>query len=295
MRRQEQVVKAKRAKRTRRALQLATCLSVLVLSCSVYNADLLSGSGVLQGSDAGLGSSQDAGSGSLTSGHGGDAPSDGGRSGKAGDTSEAPGGSSSGGDQSGGEAGALAQETGGAGVIVTYGGASGSDGSSGSSGASSAGSGAAGASSAGAGGSPPVVKELAKNKKATASSVETGNDVAKGNDGDSKTRWCALSDKMPQWWRVDLGDTHQLTQVVVKFEHPERKYTYVIETSPNDAVFTQRAMVNGTGDTQTIDMPAGVSARYLRVTVTAGVPYTDGNGITYPTWASFWELRVYGY
>jgi hypothetical protein len=56
-----------------------------------------------------------------------------------------------------------------------------------------------------------------------------------------------------------------------------------------------RAMVNGTGQSQMIDMPAGVSARYLRVTVTAGASYTDGKGTVYPTWASLWELRVYGF
>jgi F5/8 type C domain len=290
MRPQDQVARAKRARRTRRALQIATCLSVLVLSCSVYDANLLSGSGALQGSEAGTGSLPDAGADSIPGGAGGAAASEGGQAGEAGAQNQAQGG-----DSSAGEAGSVEQGSGGATVIVTYGGASGSDGGAGGSGAATGSAGGAGASAAGTAGSPPVVKELGKNKKATASSFEAGNDIAKGNDGDSGTRWCAASDKMPQWWRVDLGATHELTQVVVKFEHPERKYTYVIETSPNDAVFTQRAMANGTGDTQTIDIPAGVSARYLRVTVTAGAPYTDSGGVVRSTWASFWELRVYGY
>ena len=184
-------------------------------------------------------------------------------------------------------------ETGGSGVIVTYGGASGSDGSAGGGRAPVAGGG--GASSAGAAGARPVLSELAKSKKATASSIQTGNDIAKGNDGDSSTRWCAVSSMMPQWWRVDLGVAHELTHVVIKFEHPERKYTYVIETSANDSVYTQQALVNGTGDAQMVDMPPGVLARYLRITVTAASPFTDVNGAVYPTWASFWELRLYGY
>jgi F5/8 type C domain len=287
MRPQDQVAQAKRAKRTRRALQVATCLSVLVLSCSVYDTSLLSGS--LRDGDAGSSGSSGAGIGGLPDDSGG-APSEGGRTGQAGEQDQGTAG-----DPGGGEGGALEVETGGSGVIVNYGGASGNDGSVGGAGTGGAVAGSAGASSAGAAGSPPVVHELAKNKKATASSNETANPVAKGNDGDSATRWCAISAAMPQWWRVDLVDTHLLTQVVLKFEHPERKYAYVIETSPNDAVYTQRAMVTGTSDTQTIDMPANVSARYVRITVTGAVPYTDSGGKVYATWASFWEMRVYGY
>jgi hypothetical protein len=54
-------------------------------------------------------------------------------------------------------------------------------------------------------------------------------------------------------------------------------------------------MVSGVGDTQKVDMQEPVSARYLRVTVTSGASYTDSKGTVYPTWASFWELNVYGY
>jgi len=278
----------------RRALQLAACVSLLVLGCSVYDTSLLSGRGGLSATDAGA----DGGASSLFDAGGGGLPSDGGRSGKAGEENQAYAGDSSGAGTSGveagaGEAGATMQETGGSGVIVTYGGASGSGGRAGDGGAPAAGG--AGPSSAGAAGNPPVLKELAKSKKATASSVQTGNDIAEGNDGDSSTRWCAVSPAMPQWWRVDLGAGHELTQVVIKFEHPQRKYTYVIETSLDDSVYMQRATVNGTGDAQTVDMPPGVSARYLRVTVTAASPFTDANGGVYPTWASFWELRLYGY
>ena len=127
-----------------------------------------------------------------------------------------------------------------------------------------------------------------RGKKVTASTTQGGNEPAKGNDGDVGSRWCAIDKTFPQWWRVDLGALHELTQVSIQFEHPERTYTYVIETSPNDAVYTQRAMVNGTGAVQSVDIPAGVTARYVRITVTDGVPYGT-------TWASFFEFALYGY
>jgi len=254
----------------------------------VYDASLLSGSDALQ--EGGAGASQ------AFAGRGGaGTASDGGRGGQGAETS-------------GGGAGEAGVGAGGSSVIVSYGGtgAGGSDSGGADSGGSSVGgnaaggapgggNGSAGANSAGSGVGSPVIRELAKGKPATASTIQTGNVAKSGNDGDSATRWCASSGMMPQWWRVDLGDTFHLTQVVIKFEHPERKYTYVLETSSNDAVYTQRAMVNGTGDNQAVDMPADVSARYLRITVTDGAPGMDAAGTVYPTWASFWELRAYGY
>jgi hypothetical protein len=317
MRAQRQLARSKRAKHTRHALQIGTCTSILILSCSVYDTDLLSGRGVSQGGDAGA-DLPDASAGRLPAGNGGAEASEAGRSGEQG---QALGGSSYGGDASAGEAGAFEPESGGRNGNGGSGGASGNGGRSGASGnggrsgasgnggrggasgsggrsgaSGNGGNGAgSGASVGGIGGGPPVVKEWAKNKNATASSTESGHDVAKGNDGDNSTRWCAVSAAMPQWWRVDLGAAHELTQVEIKFEHPARKYSYVVETSLNDSVFIQRAKVDAAGDTQTIDMPAGVFTRYLRVTVNAGASFTDGNGTVYPTWASFWELRAYGY
>ena len=102
-------------------------------------------------------------------------------------------------------------------------------------GAPAGGSGGAGGSVAGAAGA--AAHELAMGKPATASTVQPGNDPAKGNDHDSTTRWCASDATMPQWWRVDLGAVHQLQQVAIQFEHPERKYSYVIESSQDDQVY----------------------------------------------------------
>src|SRR6478735_6436915 len=115
-----QVARGSRMRRARRALQLATCLSLLVLNCSVYDASLLSGSVVLPATDAG-----DGGASSFANAGGGASPSDGGRSGNAGEQNQARAGDSSGAGSGGveagaGDAGAAMQETGGSGVIVTF-------------------------------------------------------------------------------------------------------------------------------------------------------------------------------
>ena len=175
------------------------------------------------------------------------------------------------------------------------GGTSGGGTGSGATGGGVTGGGATGGGATGGGsGSGGATQELALGKKATASSQQVGNESAKGNDSDVTTRWCATDGTFPQWWLVDLGATHVLTQVSIRFEHSDRKYSYVVETSSNDALYTQQATINGTGAVQTVPLPVGVSARYLRVTVTNGAPLVDATG-THPTWASFFELSLQGF
>lgn len=148
------------------------------------------------------------------------------------------------------------------------------------------------AGNGGNGGSGGVLHELAGGKTVTASSQETGNEATHGNDGNMATRWCASGGSFPQWWKVDLGASHPLVQVSISFEHADRTYVYLVETSLNDAVYTQQIMANGTGAIQTVALPPSVTARYVRVTVTSATPVSvNGNG----TWASFWEFSLQGY
>jgi hypothetical protein len=190
-------------------------------------------------------------------------------------------------------------DSGDGGAETAGGGLAQSGGSSGSSGAGAGGaggggaqggtSGLAGAGAGGGAGAPPTVKELAHGKPAIASSEQTGNVAPHGNDGMLATRWCASRGTYPQWWRVDLGATHTLSDFVVHFEHPDRKYTYLVETSVNDTVYVQQLSLSGTGAAQPGTFPSNVSARYVRFTVTAGAP--DG---TQPTWACFFETEING-
>jgi hypothetical protein len=192
--------------------------------------------------------------------------------------------------------------TGGAGFTAAgAGGASGSAGAAfggsggigGTAGASAQGGGSvAGGGSAGSGGAQPV--ELSLGKPVTASSEQTGNEATKGNDSSITTKWCASDGTFPQWWRVDLGANHTLHDFTVNWEHPDRTYTYPVETSTNDSVYTLQASVDGVGTVQSDAFPSNVSARYVRIRVTNATPVTYGT-VTYPTWACFFDFAVNGY
>ena len=140
----------------------------------------------------------------------------------------------------------------------------------------------------GAGGAPPEPQpvELAQGKPVTGSSQQGGNEFAKGNDGATDTRWCADNPSLPQWWRVDLGSERLLTSFSVHWEHGDRAYTYLIETSNDDALFTTRVSNTATGSIQSADFPVSTRARYVRITVTGASP---------AGWASFYELGVSGF
>jgi hypothetical protein len=140
----------------------------------------------------------------------------------------------------------------------------------------------------GAGGAPPEPQPegLAQARSATASSKQSGNEVAHGNDGVPATRWCADNDSLPQWWRVDLGSERLLTSFSVHWEHGDRAYSYLIETSSDDALFTTRVSNTATGLLQTADFPANTHARYVRITVTGAAP---------AGWASFYEFSLLGF
>lgn len=288
------------------AVRSAAC-ACFVLGCSVYGPTLLgSDDATLQagGGDSGWSGAAGFGVGGASEAGGGDAQSAG---------TSASSGSDAGGSESG-AGGALAGAAGhcswcgsaGAELGGQSGGPSTSAGASGMAEAAGSGdpgaggsSGAAGANAAGSGGAmatagAPAV-ELARGKKVIASTQQVTHEAPYGNDGDGTTRWCAKDGTFPQWWRVDLGSVRTLRDFSVSFEHPERKYTYKIETSSNDAVYTLQASMSGTGAVHSGTFPGYVQARYVRVTVTDGVPFVDGTGHSWPTWACFFEFAINGY
>jgi F5/8 type C domain len=256
------------------------------LGCAVYESSL-------QPSDDVAGLQADAGAASdlLEGGSGG--VSNGGRAGSEPGSAGAPvmaAGGAGAGSAAGGAAGASTGHAGGAASA----GAPNAGAGGGLGGASNlAGSGNAGSPGSAGAGTGSVV-ELARGKAATASSEQAGNEAPQGNDASLSTRWCALHGTFPQWWRVDLGAKHALHDFSVKFEHGERKYSYKVETSNDDSVYTVQSTISGTGDVQSDTFASGVSGRYVRITVTSADPYVSGT-TTYPTWASFWDFTVNGW
>jgi hypothetical protein len=273
-------------------------LGLCFAGCSVYDPSLLGGAvsaGLSSAGDGGVAGAMSGGAQGSTGGNAGSTSiaggvsGDGGSPGKTGTTDF--GGGGTGGDQGG--AGNVA--AGGGSIGGSGAGASAAGGASGAGGGSTAGGGGSsgGMSAAGAGGSAPALVELASGKTSTASSYQVGNEIAKGNDKDLTTKWCASAGTFPQWWRVDLGATYSLSTFSVTWEHPDRNYTYQIETSQNDSVYTVQASLSGIGSVQGTSFPSNTSARYVRVTVTNATPGTY-SGVTYPTWACFFELSITG-
>jgi hypothetical protein len=129
---------------------------------------------------------------------------------------------------------------------------------------------------------------VALSQSATASSVQTGNDIAKGNDGSTTTRWAASAATYPQWWRVDLGASKTLSHVDINwYSSASRAYKYIIETSDDDVSYTTR--VDNSGNTTFGDTSdnVSISARYVRITISG---CTTGSAF-----ASAYEFKVFGH
>ena len=277
---------------------------MVALGCSVYDESLRQGSSVAPSAGAADGGSNSASAGSEAGGSGGNSTAGAGTAagGGLGDAGAQSAGGDSGeaGDSNVGGAGAPKGGAGGAvGSAGSAGRASGGSGgaSAGSAGAGNAGSGHSGTGNAGAGNAGAgAIVELGVAKPTTASSQQSANPSSSGNDGQTGTRWSANAAALPQWWRVDLGETHRLTKVSVRFEFSDRKYTYAVETSLDDVSYTAQAnVVDGVGSIQPVPIPGNVSARYVRITCTNTVPGVDpSTGAARPTWASFWEVSVLG-
>ncbi|MGG1517847.1 discoidin domain-containing protein [Paenibacillus oryzisoli] len=135
----------------------------------------------------------------------------------------------------------------------------------------------------------PTGQLVSQGKTSTASSVQTGNDVAKANDGNTtSTRWAAVTNTYPQWWKVDLGSATSVSKLESYWYNSTtypRYYQYIIEGSNDDVTYT--TILDRTSNTTqglTTDTFTG-TYRYIRVTVT-GSNYSGGS-------ASAYEFKVY--
>jgi hypothetical protein len=125
---------------------------------------------------------------------------------------------------------------------------------------------------------------LALNKAATASSVETaGLEAARAVDGGAGTRWSsAWSD--PQWIRIDLNGTYTINRVVLRWEAAYAR-GYRVEISADGANWTS-IYATTTSDGGVDDLTGlNGTGRYLRVYGTARATQ----------WGySLWEIEAYG-
>ncbi len=136
------------------------------------------------------------------------------------------------------------------------------------------------------GGSTSTNTPLSQGKPANASSYQAGNLIAYGNDGNLNTRWAAADATYPQWWRVDLGATTNISQAVIYwYNSSSRAYKYRIDISNDDTNYT--TLVDKTGNTTFGNTTDNFSAttRFVRIYVT-GTTASGG-------YASFYECQIF--
>ncbi|GAA1023349.1 hypothetical protein Aple_084290 [Acrocarpospora pleiomorpha] len=117
-------------------------------------------------------------------------------------------------------------------------------------------------------GTPPPSTNLALNKPATASSVESAQYPASAAvDSSTTTRWSSgFSD--PQWIQVDLGGTYTVNRVRLVWEAAYGS-AYQIQTSPNGTTWTTVRSVTGGNGGEDDNTGLNNSARYVRINGTA--------------------------
>ncbi|WP_236061982.1 discoidin domain-containing protein [Actinacidiphila acididurans] len=133
----------------------------------------------------------------------------------------------------------------------------------------------------------PADNDLALHKAVTVSSFSQPNTPDLAVDGDLSTRWAqGLGLPDPSWIQVDLGSVTSVSSVVTTFEKPSG-YKYLLEYSAdgtNWSTFDDHTANYTSSSADYSFLPAPVSARYLRLTVTA----SSWNG------GSIYELQAYG-
>jgi hypothetical protein len=135
---------------------------------------------------------------------------------------------------------------------------------------------------------------LAAGKTLTASSSVQSYTPGKAADGDQGTYWESANTAFPQWLQIDLGSSHEVSEVVLELpalpSWQARTQTVELRGSADGTAFTTIAAAEGyafdpaSGNTVTIAFDA-TEARHLRLVFTANSGWPA---------AQVAELEVYG-
>ncbi|TYB47268.1 glycosyl hydrolase [Nonomuraea sp. PA05] len=131
---------------------------------------------------------------------------------------------------------------------------------------------------------------LAAGKTATASSFNDVYRPANVTDGDQATYWESANNAFPQWVQVDLGATASLSKVVLKLPAgwPGRTETLAVQGSTNGSSFTTLAAsaTYTISPAATVTLPAGTTARHVRVHITANSGWPAGQLSELEVWGT---------
>ena len=139
-------------------------------------------------------------------------------------------------------------------------------------------------------GAPPARPNMALNKLATASSVETGGTLTPNLavDGNVNTRWSSAF-VSPQWLCVDLGATNPVDTVVINWQAAAAKSYYIQVANNTNGPWTKvydRTTVSNSTPGIKYDIFPSVNARYVEVYCVSR--YNTAYGF------SIFELQVFG-
>jgi hypothetical protein len=133
----------------------------------------------------------------------------------------------------------------------------------------------------------------AAGKAVAASSVNGGFPASNAVDGDPSTYWESVNGSFPQNLTVDLGTAIPVGRVILKLPPlaawTTRNQPFSVLTSTDNTAFTSRASSSGVFDpavannTVTVDFTA-VSARYVRVQITANSGWPAGQVAEFEVW-----------
>ena len=139
---------------------------------------------------------------------------------------------------------------------------------------------------------------LALNHPTTAdgscASTETSDKAVNGSiSGGNSDKWCSLGAIGTQFWRVDLGGTHTINQIVIDHAGAGGEQTgwntrdFNLQVSTDGTNFTTVATVTGNTANVTTHNITPVSARFVRLNIVT--PTSNGNGA-----ARIYEVQVFG-
>jgi hypothetical protein len=127
---------------------------------------------------------------------------------------------------------------------------------------------------------------IAAGASATASSSNGTYVPGNVTDADASTYWESANGAWPQWLQVDLGSSYGVGKVTLKLppatSWSTRTETIAVSTSTDGTNFTTNVGATSytfnpaTGNTVSINLPANVSGRYVRLTITANSGWNAG-------------------
>ena len=130
---------------------------------------------------------------------------------------------------------------------------------------------------------PPANPDLARGKRITASSANSGFPAGNANDGNQGSYWESTNNAFPQSITVDLGTAQDVRRVVLSLPASwgRRTQTLSVQASTDGSAFTTVAASRGHAfdpaarNTVTIPVTAGAK-RFLRVVITANTGWPAG-------------------